>query len=70
MNLTEQELRVIDMTADLWNAIALLGGHQPSDMGEFERDIHSIQHRVMARAAIRAHPVVFRQPVLETKDSS
>jgi len=47
------------MTADLWNAIADLGGLHRCDLEETARDIHNIQNRIMARVAKRAHPDVF-----------
>jgi hypothetical protein len=33
---------------------------QQQDLREFAAHIHDLQHAVMARAAIRAHPDVFR----------
>lgn len=58
--LTEAELRVIDMTAELWNAFLDLGDNQFSDREEMARDIHDIQQRIMARLARRLHPEKFR----------
>lgn len=58
--LTDDELRIIDMTADLWNAFLDLGDHHPSDRDEMARDIHDIQQRIMARLARRLHPKKFR----------
>ena len=58
--LTVEEKIVIQLTAELWNAIASLGNHHLSDMKEHERDIHDIQSRVMARLARRVHPEIFR----------
>jgi hypothetical protein len=33
---------------------------QKQDLGEFVAHVHDLQHAVMARAATRAHPEVFR----------
>ena len=57
--MTDGELLVLRLTAELYNAIHALGDHHPSDMDELARDIHSIQARVMARLARRVHPEVF-----------
>lgn len=59
--MTDEEKAVIEMTAALFNAIHALGDHHPCDMGEYTRDVHNIQNRVMARVAARAHPEVFRR---------
>jgi hypothetical protein len=62
MALTEAELKVIELTADLWNAYVALAvsDRLPSEREEMARDIHSIQQRIMARSARRAHPDIFR----------
>ena len=57
---TPSEMAVLELTASLWNALCELGDHHPSDMAEHERDVHSIQNRVMARVARRANPDFFR----------
>lgn len=59
MKLTDEELRVLELSAQLYNAIFALGDHHPSDMDELAIDIHRIQNRVMARLAVRAHPNFF-----------
>lgn len=58
--LTKEELAILDMTADLWNAFLALANHHPADAGETALDIHRIQNRIMARGARRDHPDVFR----------
>lgn len=60
--LTAQELAVLQMTAELFNALMALPDKHPSDADDFTRDIHAIQNRLMARLAVRAHPEFFRQP--------
>lgn len=57
--LTDQEKEVLRLSAELYNAIALLPDKHPEDMKETEIDIHRIQNRVMARVASRAHPEIF-----------
>jgi len=51
--LTEQETVVLNLTRDLWNAIKALPELHASDLPESMRDIHDIQHRIMARPAYR-----------------
>lgn len=60
--LSQAELGVLALTANLWNELHALGEHLPFDLAEHLRDIHDIQQRVMARLARRAHPSFFRQP--------
>jgi hypothetical protein len=59
MKLTEQELEILQRTAELWNLFCALPDRHPSDAEEMARDIHSIQHRIMSRLAVRAHPDFF-----------
>ena len=59
-HLTDAEMAVLLLTAQLWNALCALGDHHPSDMEEHQRDIHDVQSRVMARLARRRHPEFFR----------
>ena len=58
--MTDDEKRVLELTALLWNAFIALPDRHPADAEEMQRDIHNIQHRVMARVAVRAHPEFFR----------
>ena len=51
--LTEQERRILAMTADLWNELISLPAPHGSDNAEHLRDIHDIQNRIYARSAIR-----------------
>ena len=59
--MTEAEKRLLQMTADLWNAFLDLPDRHPSDAEETQRDIHNIQNRIMARCAVRSCPDLFRQ---------
>jgi hypothetical protein len=45
----EQEQKVLDLTARLWNEILKLPVIHPSDRAEYQRDIHDIQNRIAAR---------------------
>lgn len=51
--MTDQERKIIKMTADLWNEFMALPVCHPMDREETARDIHNIQNRVYARKAIR-----------------
>lgn len=57
--LTDAEQAVMAATADLFNAFVALGDHHPADIEEMTRDIHDIQHRIMARLTRRAYPRAF-----------
>jgi hypothetical protein len=54
------EKRLLDLTVELWNGFFDLPDLHPADREEMARDIHDIQHRIMARATRRAHPDHFR----------
>lgn len=61
--LTADELRAIDLAAELYNLLARIVGRSPSragDIGEFTIHIHGIQQAVMSQAAARAYPERFR----------
>lgn len=57
--LTTDEYRVLDLLTDATNAFASLPEHHPTDLHEWAHEMHHLQHRVMARAAIRARPDYF-----------
>ncbi len=59
--LTEQEIEVINMSADLWNAICELPEQFSPDVDAYMLDINNIQSRLMARLTARIHPDLFRQ---------
>lgn len=61
--LTGQELAVMDLTAQLANALAEIVGDGPSrdgDLAELCGHLHGIQRAVMAQAAARRYPQRFR----------
>jgi hypothetical protein len=58
---TEAERALLDLTVQLWNAFLALPDRHPADAEEMQRDIHNIQHRVMARVAVRENPEYFRK---------
>lgn len=62
--LTEHEHRVIAL---LGEAAALYGNHvcggdvtRPADVAEFFGHVHDLQHAVMAQAAAREYPALYR----------
>lgn len=63
--LTEAEKDVIAKTGELWNAICGIVGTDPKtrtqDLRELIVPIHTIQRAIMANAAARAYPDVFRK---------
>lgn len=44
----------------LWNGFVELDSSHPADNEEMSRDIHDIQHRIMARAVRRSDKTRFR----------
>lgn len=58
--ITDKERTALSLAAALWNVLIEMGEHSESDMQEHQRDIHDIQHRVMARVARRLNPDFFR----------
>ena len=52
--LTEQERIAIELTAKLYEALRNLPAQHSHDMGEYVRDIHDIQNRIMSRPVARA----------------
>lgn len=58
--LTKEELTILEMAADIWNAFLALSDRHPADAEEMALDIHRIQNRVMARSARRDYPNVLR----------
>lgn len=61
--LTNEELGVLAITADLANRIVRVIGDGPqasNDWNEAAVHIHSLQHMIMAQAAARAYPDTFR----------
>lgn len=58
MPLTPAELRVVELLAEAEQAFATLPERMASD-NEFAVFVHALQHRVMARAALREHVETF-----------
>lgn len=61
--LTPEEHRVMDVTADLANALRAVIGDGPTatnDWNEVATPIRAIQHTVLAQAAARAYPERYR----------
>ena len=53
-NLTNEELRIIDLTVNLENAYNKLEEQQPSDKEEFYRLLHACRNLVMIRGFRRS----------------
>lgn len=58
--MTDEEKRVLALTADLWNALIAPPDPHGFDNAEHMRDIHCIQNRLLARVAKRTNPEQFR----------
>jgi hypothetical protein len=56
VGLDAEELRVLELTAELYRAFAALPRAHTSDHDDVVFHVHAIQRIVMARAAVRAHP--------------
>ena len=54
--MTEEEKRILALTAELWNALIALPAPHGFDGPEHMRDIHDIQNRLLARVARRTNP--------------
>lgn len=59
--LTELELAVVEALADAFIVWRQLDEYHPNDAPDFVSHIHALQHIVMSRAAVRAHPDVFHR---------
>ena len=64
VGLTAAELRAMNLTVELTNLVCQSviadGSGRGGDVNEFVGMIHAIQHIIMAQAAARAHPDLFR----------
>lgn len=61
--LTAEEHRAMELTAELWDAVAGLAGEgspRNSDLAELRQHIHAVQHTILAQAAARAYPDRYR----------
>lgn len=52
--ITDEELKALERIGDAFNRIMALPEIHPADKGEFIRDIHDIQNRILARVGLRA----------------
>jgi len=59
MGLSAEELAALDKLTDAINAIHALPTCHAADYVEMLPHFHAIQDKVMARAAVRAHPDIF-----------
>ncbi len=60
-NLTEKEVKAMDLTSALWNALLEIEKEHilhPDDIHEHRRDIHNIQNRILARNSL----VIIQKP--------
>lgn len=51
---TEDELSILDKTADLWNSILALPRHHPDELPEARIYIHQLQGLIACRCAFKA----------------
>lgn len=51
---TEDEARVLDMTANMWNAFMELPPEHAMEQAEMCAAVHTVQNIILARAARRA----------------
>ena len=61
--LTDAEHTAVTAVADAWAAICKVVGNGPTrgaDLGEVVIHVHALQHFVMAQAAARAYPDIYR----------
>lgn len=72
--LLDIEHDALELTAELWNTLCRIAGQGPSraaDLAEVAHHIHAIQHAILAQAAGRAHPQMYRlmggPPITKTR---
>jgi hypothetical protein len=61
--LTPDEHEAVRLAGELWNALCRIPAGGPThdaDLRELCAHIHAIQHAVMAQAAARAYPTLYR----------
>lgn len=58
--LTDEEHRLMDVTAELARGLFALCGDADDDRAEVAHEIHALQHRILAQAAARAFPNRYR----------
>lgn len=57
--MNEEEKKVIDVSAELWNSFLKLEKYHPDDIHDVRFHIHAIQNIVMGREAVRNNPNLF-----------
>lgn len=61
--LTDDEHAAVEALAQAWNALVRVvpaGPTQTADLGELAAHVHALQNAVLAQAAARAHPTLYR----------
>jgi hypothetical protein len=53
MPLTEDEIKVLEQSGDLWNSFLELPIMHPDDRHEFSLHIHAVQNMLLSRSAYR-----------------
>ena len=53
VSITEQEQKVLNLTADVWNEFCKLPVQHPDGTQEFKHDLHGLQRHILARPAER-----------------
>lgn len=61
--LTQDEVGILGLITEAVNRFAALPEHHPEDVREWCTTVHVLQRQVMARAARRAYPLIFRPMV-------
>ena len=59
--MTDQEIKVLDVSADLWNEFLKLPSMHPDDQNEFRLNLHALQNIIYAREGLRSVPVVDKE---------
>lgn len=57
--LTEQERKILDLTAEIWNEYTLLDEVHPDEFEELRLFVHQIQYLLARRVARRAEPEIW-----------
>lgn len=68
MKMSEEEINIINIMEDLYEAYKSLESQHLKDKEEFVYHLHCLQHLVMIRSVRRAHPDMF--PIVVNKDIS
>lgn len=52
--MTEQEKKVLNMTADLWNEFLKLESMHPTDQQDYCFHVHALQNIILSREGLRS----------------